>query len=249
VPKAGKQALVLWLIALALIFALLFLFSGVPRTAEGAREAFGRVFAQTGLAALACWLLARRKTPGWSWARFTGIYVLICIALGLLAATGRARAAEPWPFEVRFPEGWSTERLEGLSSSPQDRDLGVRSRATWKGSDGMALIEIACAAHHPGDHPDVDAELHKVAAAMVETLSEHLAETDLGETESLSLAHREWRTVVLRAHDKMDVKFVETIAVATSRNCLLVSTMAGTPVAFAQQQSKFATVLGSLDIQ
>jgi hypothetical protein len=236
VPKAGKQALVLWLIAFALILAVLFFSLGVPQTADGAGEAFGRVFAQTGFASLACWLLARGKIPAWSWARFSGTYALIFIAIGLLAAMGRARADEPWPFEVRFPEGWSSERLAGLSSAPQDQDLGVRSRATWKGADGIALIEIACAAQHPGDHPDVDAELHKVATAMVSALTEQLGKIDVGEMESLSLTRRKWRTVALRAHGDEGSPFLETIAAATSRNCLLISIMAGTPEAFAQQQ-------------
>jgi hypothetical protein len=246
VPKAGKQALVLWLIALALIFTALFLFAGVPRTAEGAGETFGRVFAQTGLAALACWLLARGKTPGWSWTRFAGTYVLILIALGLLVSMGRARAAEPWPFQVRFPDGWSSERLAGLSSMPQDEDLGVRSRATWEGLDGEALIEIACASLDPGDQPDVDVQLHKVESAMISVLTEHLLRIDAGEVESLLLRRRKWRTVTLRANDPEGTRFVETIAVATSRNCLLVSSMAGTPEAFAKQQSKFTVVLDSL---
>jgi hypothetical protein len=246
VPKAGKQALVLWLIAFALILAVLFFSLGVPQTADGAGEAFGRVFAQTGFASLACWLLARGKIPAWSWARFSGTYALIFIAIGLLAAMGRARADEPWPFEVRFPEGWSSERLAGLSSAPQDKDLGVRSRATWEGLDGKVLIEIACAARDPGDHPDVDAQLHKVATAMVGILTEHLLEIDVGEVESLSLRSREWRTVTLRAHDNEGAKFAEAIAVATSGNCLLVSSMAGTPEAFADQQLKFAAVLESL---
>ena len=90
----AKQALACWIAALALIVAALFAFLGVPGSPEGAGEAVGRVFANTGIAALLGWLLARRNTPPWSWGRFVLVYVALVVALAVVANAGRARAAE-----------------------------------------------------------------------------------------------------------------------------------------------------------
>jgi len=91
---ATKQTLVCWFAALALIVAALFAFVGAPGSPEGASEAIGRVFANTGIAALICWVLARRKMPPWSWLRFALVYVALVVALAAVAAAGRAHAAD-----------------------------------------------------------------------------------------------------------------------------------------------------------
>jgi len=90
----AKQALACWIAALALIVAALFAFLGVPGSPEGAGEAVGRVFANTGIAALLGWLLARRKTPPWSWGRFVLVYVALVVALAVVANAGRVHAGE-----------------------------------------------------------------------------------------------------------------------------------------------------------
>ena len=90
----AKQALVCWFAALTLIVAALFAFVGAPGSPDGAGEAVGRVFAHTGIAALIGWMLARRKTPPWSWGRFVLVYVALVVALAVVANAGRARAAE-----------------------------------------------------------------------------------------------------------------------------------------------------------
>ena len=92
---AAKQALVCWFAALALIVAALFAFVGAPASPDGAGEAIGRVFAHTGIAALIGWVLARRKTPSWSWGRFVLVYVVLVVVLAIVANAGRAHAAEP----------------------------------------------------------------------------------------------------------------------------------------------------------
>ena len=91
---AAKQAFACWIVALALIIAALFAFLGVPGTADGAGEAIGRVFANTGIAALMAWFLARKKTPPWSWSRFAIVYVALVVVLAVLAAAGKAHAIE-----------------------------------------------------------------------------------------------------------------------------------------------------------
>ena len=91
---AAKQALVCWFAALVLIVAALFAFVGTPGSPDGAGEAIGRVLAHTGIAALICWLLARRKTPPWSWVRFVLVYLALVVALAVVANAGRAHAGE-----------------------------------------------------------------------------------------------------------------------------------------------------------
>jgi hypothetical protein len=93
-PLVAKQALVCWFSALALIIAALFAFVGAPGSPYGAVEAIGRVFAHTGIAALICWVLARRKTPPWSWVRFALLYLALVVVLAVVANAGRAHAAD-----------------------------------------------------------------------------------------------------------------------------------------------------------
>ena len=93
---AAKQAFACWIAALALSIAALFAFIGAPGSPDGAGEAIGRLFAHTGIAALACWMIARKKMPAWSWARFAGVYVAVFIALAVLATAGRAHAAQSY---------------------------------------------------------------------------------------------------------------------------------------------------------
>jgi len=91
---AAKQALVCWFAALVLVVAALFAFVGAPGSPDGAGEAIGRVFVHTGIAALICWGLARRKAPSWSWGRFVLVYLALVVVLAVVVNAGRARAAE-----------------------------------------------------------------------------------------------------------------------------------------------------------
>ena len=91
---AAKQAFACWIAALALSVAALFAFLGAPGSGDGASEAIGRLFAHTGIAALFCWMIARKKTPPWSWSRFAIVYVAMFIALAVVASAGTARASE-----------------------------------------------------------------------------------------------------------------------------------------------------------
>lgn len=100
---AMKQAIVCWLAALALIVAALFVFLGAPGSPDGAGEAVGRVFAHTGIAALICWALARRKTPPWSWGRFVLTYLALVVVLAVVANAGRAHATDEPIFGVSAP--------------------------------------------------------------------------------------------------------------------------------------------------
>lgn len=94
---AAKQALACWLGALALIIATLFALLGAPATADGAAEAVGRVVAHTGIAALLCWFIARKKLPPWRWGRFALVYAALIVVLAVVATAGRAHAGEVLP--------------------------------------------------------------------------------------------------------------------------------------------------------
>jgi hypothetical protein len=91
---AAKQAPACWLGALVLIVAALFALLGPPGTPDGAGEAVGRVVAHTGIAALLCWLIARRKLPPWGWGRFVLAYAAMVVMLGVVASAGRAHAGD-----------------------------------------------------------------------------------------------------------------------------------------------------------
>jgi hypothetical protein len=118
--KPATQALTFWLIATALILLVLFSALGAPRTPDGAGEAVGRVLAQTGLAALLAWWLARRRNPPWSWLQFGSVYVIAVVALGLLTAMGRAHADEALPPTVAFAQDRTVECLADVPFAPQD---------------------------------------------------------------------------------------------------------------------------------
>lgn len=92
---ATKQALACWIVTLALLVAALFVALGPPKSADGAAEAIGRLFANTGIAALIGWAIARKKTPAWSWARFALVYAALVVGLAVVAGAGRAHAATP----------------------------------------------------------------------------------------------------------------------------------------------------------
>jgi len=91
---AAKQAFACWIAALLLSVAALFAFLGSPGSPGGAGEAIGRLFAHTGIAALLCWVIARKKLPPWSWARFALVYAAVFIVLAVVANAGTARAIE-----------------------------------------------------------------------------------------------------------------------------------------------------------
>ena len=119
----AKQAFACWFVALALIIAALFLFLGPPKSPDGASEAFGRVFAHTGIAAGLCWFVARRKTPPWSWGRFVLVYVAMVFVLTIVANAGRAHASDA-------PAGWmqigGSETRPSSGTSPAN-PMDVRS--------------------------------------------------------------------------------------------------------------------------
>lgn len=246
--KPLKQALFCWVVTLAIIVLVLRLLLGSPGTSEGANEAIGRVLAHTGIAAFVTWMIARAKTPPWSWARFCGLYVAVVVIFGLLASSGRAQAAEVLPFTAQFPAEWSSEQLDGLSSAPQDRTAGVRERAQWFGADGIAVIEIACAWRTPDDKLDLQSQLLSITNVMIEGLAGQQLSVDAGQPRRL-VAGRDWLAIDLRVFDPAGTKLQQTMAVTATDTCFVVSTYSGTPVAFSLKAREFETTLKRLTLK
>ena len=244
--KPAMQALTFWLIAAALILLVLVGVLGAPRSPDGAGEAVGRVLAQTGLAALLAWWLARRRNPPWSWLRFGSVYVIAVVALGLLTSMGRARADEALPFTAAFAQDWTVERLAGVSSAPQDQAGGVRQRARWNGADGAAMIEITCSWLQPNDHPDVGLQLRGVVKGISDGLSKQGITVDQDAVRTVQKGHRDWLQINLRARDASGPRLVQTIAMTSTQRCLATATLSGTPQAHAQQTPQFSSVLDHL---
>lgn len=141
------QALVCAAAGLAVSIALLFAGLGAPGSADGAGEAIGRLFAMCAIAAAICAWQAGRAAVPWSWFRFAGTYAIVCVVLLLLAASGKARGDDVAAHSmVVWPDGWTIQRLAGLSSADADRGLGWRERAVHgDAARPDAAIELSCA--------------------------------------------------------------------------------------------------------
>jgi hypothetical protein len=247
--KPARQALAFWLIAAALILLVLFSVLGAPRTPDAAGEAIGRVLAQTGLAALLAWWLARRRNPPWSWLRFGAVYVIAVVALGLLAAMGRARADEALPFTAAFAQDWTVEQRAGVSSAAQDQAAGIRQLARWNGADGAAMIVITCSWLRPNDHPDVGVQLRGVVKGMSDGLSKQGITLDQDAVRTVQKGHRDWLQIDLRARDASGTRLVQTLAMTSTQRCLATAMLSGTPQAHAQQTAQFSSVLDHLHFE
>jgi hypothetical protein len=169
-------------------------------------------------------------------------------ALGLIAAAGQLRAAEPLPFDARFAPGWSVEVLSGLSSAARDQAAGVRQRAQWKGLDGMAVIELACAWPNANERADAGAQLNAISKGLADGYAKLGLAVQTSASRTSVKHERTWRAVDLHASDANGTRLVQTIAVATSTHCLLSATLSGTPQAFAAQTGEFESVLDRLQV-
>ncbi len=92
--KPAVKALVFWFAAICIGVALLLAQLGAPGGAEAAGESVGRLLAHTGLAALATWRLARRKTPQWSWLKSALVYVAAMVMIAVIVNFRGVKAAE-----------------------------------------------------------------------------------------------------------------------------------------------------------
>lgn len=124
----AKQALVCWVSFMVLIIGALMVFLGPPASQDGAAESIGHVIALTGFAALGSWLLARRKTPSWSWGKFVLVYMASAIVVAALAAYGnRSHAAEQQSFGPRLRRAFvaiHVYRRAGPEAATRDRLVG-----------------------------------------------------------------------------------------------------------------------------
>jgi len=92
--KSAAQALAYWLIGGIAIAAIAEVIPGlIPPLPESNAEAIVRAFAHTGIAALAAWMVARRRPASWSWRKFGGVYLFIFLAFALIISIGQASNA------------------------------------------------------------------------------------------------------------------------------------------------------------
>lgn len=244
--KSARQAFVYWGVALGLALLVLFAVLGAPRSSEGAGEAVGRLLALTGCATLATWMLARKKMPEWTWLRFGLVYFAAIVGLVIISSFGRARAAEAWPFSVTFPPGWTIEKLQGVSSAPEDLDQGARMRGRWSGEAGVVILEVGCATLHAGKPVDIASEMDEVIEA---TDSAYEAQGIVSASEPPTAerhAGLEWRIAETTSRNASGAQIHRTLGMSRNAHCLLVANMVGTPSAEDLQQNAFRAVLDSL---
>ena len=92
--KSAAQALAYWLIGGIAIAAVAQLVPGlIPPSPESDAEAVLRAFAHTGIAALAAWMVARRRPISWSWRQFGGVYLFLFLAFALIISIGQSSNA------------------------------------------------------------------------------------------------------------------------------------------------------------
>ena len=89
--KSAAQALAYWLIGGIAIAAIAEVIPGlIPPLPASNAEAIIRAFAHTGIAALAAWMVARRRPASWSWRKFGSVYLFIFLAFALIISIGQA---------------------------------------------------------------------------------------------------------------------------------------------------------------
>jgi hypothetical protein len=244
--KSATQALVFWGVALGLALLVLFAVLGPPGSSEGAGEAVGRLLALTGFAALATWMLARKKMPEWTWLRFGLVYFAAIVVLIVISSFGRARAAEAWPFSVTFPPGWTIEKLQGVSSAPEDLDKGVRTRGRWSGGDGVVILEVGCATLVAGKPVEIAKEMDEV----IEATNSAYEVQGIVSASTPPTAERhaglEWRIADATSRNAAGTQIRRTLAMSQNAHCLLVANLVSTPSAHERQRDALGTVLDSL---
>ena len=168
---------------------------------------------------------------------------LLCFSISMLAGVA-ARADDTLPFDATFDEGWTVETLPGVSSAPQDRDLGLRRRGQWLGADGTAAIELTCM--WLTTPPDVRAELGKI----IEGLGTAVEAKGLGFEHDAPAVRRhgtqEWHEVEARMTLAGESIGRQRVAVRVGERCFLSATLAGTPEAYALQAAAFERAIAAL---
>ncbi|SFN65257.1 protein of unknown function [Dokdonella immobilis] len=244
--KPARQALVLWMVGLGLAIAVLFGVLGPPRSSDGAGEALGRLLALTGCAALASWLLARNREPEWTWLRFGLVYAAAIVVIAVISSFGRASAAEPWPFSISFPAGWSVARLEGVSSAAEDLDRGVRTRGRRDDEAGTVILEIGCTTLVEGKSIDIAGEMDDVIEATDSAFEAQGIVSESARPVVEKHAGLGWRIAETTSRNAAGTQVRRTLAMSRNAHCLLVATMVGTPRAHDLQRGTFRAVLDSL---
>jgi len=236
-----KQALGCWLASMILIIVALLAFIGLPPSADGAAQSIGRSIAHTGLAAIFSWLLARRKSPHWSWGKFILVYVVTLVVLGLITNSGRSHSVDqaPFPFSVSYSAGWKVERLEGVSSAPPDHKLGVREQAQWFEPNGRAVVSLTCAWLKEGDRPVLAEELARIVQGVTKGLEAQKLEVQSTSPSATVVAAHPGLMMELHATSKQHLVLTQLVAVTTSDRCFFSAVLATSSDAKPAQRQEF----------
>jgi len=149
------------------------------------------------------------------------------------------------PFVTTYPAGWTVERLQGVSSAPQDKDRGVREIARWEGADGSAVIAVSCSwLMQPAPH--LDALLKEVLDGYHRALEGQDLALDVGASKSMRIGGRDALMMDVRALKEDKPIFNQKIAVTLTEECVISATFAGTSKAFDQQADTFASFLNGI---
>jgi len=244
VQKSAKQALSCWLASYVLIIGLLFIFLGKPASSGGAAEAMGRAIVHTGFATLVTWLIARKAASPWSWLRFFGTYALVFVVVALVMALGNARSSErKFPFVATFPSGWNVERLQGVSSHPEDATSGVRERAMWGGADGLAVIEIACSWKVDSNSPDLSTDISRLVESVKSTFQAKGMVVDASKIHQTTVGGKPAFEVTLEAKANGEIEFRQKVVLLQTPKCVVSAVLGGTVQAFDQNAPTFDSVL------
>ena len=228
--RPHQQALICSVAAAVLAIVVLFAFLGAPRSSEGAGEAIGRVIALVLVAGLVCGWIAGRSPLPWSWPKFVGIYLTAVIVVLVVSAYGnstKSDAAESAPasaVSIRWPPGWTVQHLDGVSSAPEDRDLGYRERGVLGDATApTAVIEVSCL-HKPERTLDDAEQINSILATMrkgYESKGFVVSMTAAAPTHIGSYGGLTARMDAKRG----EVDLLQNFSIAQSSSCLLTMTL------------------------
>jgi hypothetical protein len=225
-----RQALICSVAAAVLAIVALFAFLGAPRSSEGAGEAIGRVLVLSAVAGLVCGWIAGRSPLPWSWPKFVGIYLTAFIVVLVVSAYGnstKSDAAETAPatkLSIRWPQGWTVQHLVGISSAPEDRDLGYRERGILGDAKSpTAVIEVSCL-NKPAQTLDNAEQIDSILANMRKGYESQGFIVSMTAAAPTRIGNYDGLTARMDAK-RGEVDLLQNFSIAQSSNCLLTMTL------------------------
>jgi hypothetical protein len=245
----AKQALACFVVITTVLIAALFLTLGRPASPDAAGEAIGALIARTGFSALIIWYVAKKKQPGWSWLRFTSMYVLCLIIVCLVSAKQSVTAAEadPFPFEYKYSSDWSVQRLEGASSSPLDKDKGVHeiAKRTDAAGTGVAAM-LQCQWLHGEELVDLKAELEKNSQSVLKSYLDLGYQAKMGKPVASRIGGKAGLAMEIQVAKDGAPLMVQFLGMVQSQRCMFSEIVAASQGKSALAKSQFDAIRNGL---